>query len=153
MFLFLFRFLFVGRAVYFKDVEWPLFFNAVLYSSFVKLKISSFDELSDNLRQTDDGIWRIIGGGWLDEVCMYNNLSSGFLNGRYVPSMRLNVTLRKSTIFKFAFISILKPMSLKFFVMSFLALSICLPLCSRRSISPSSRYSPVSSFLILSANL
>ena len=111
------------------------------------LKISSFDELSDNLQQMDDGIWRIIGGEWLDEVCMYNNLSSGFLNGQYVASMRLNVTSRKSTICKFVFISILKPMSLKIFVMSFLALSICLPLCSRRSINPSSRYSPVSSFL------
>ena len=44
----------------------------------------------------DDEIWRIIGGGWLDELCMYDNLSSGFLIGRYVPSMRLNVTLRKS---------------------------------------------------------
>ena len=108
------------------------FFNAVSYSSFVKFKISSFDELSDNLRQMDDGIWRIIGGGWLDEVCMYDNLSSGFLNGQYVPSMTLNVTSRKSTIFKFVFISILKPMSLKIFVMSFLSLSICLPLCSRK---------------------
>ena len=68
MFRFLFRFLFVGRAVYYKDVEWPLFFNAVSYSSFVKLKLSSFDELSDNLRQMDDGIWQIIGGGWFDEV-------------------------------------------------------------------------------------
>ena len=94
----------------------------------------------------DDGIWRIIGGGWLDEVCMYDNLSSGFLNGRYVPSMWLNVTSRKSTIFKFVFISILKPMSFKIFVVSFLALSIGLPLYSRKSISPSSRYSPVSSF-------
>ena len=69
-------------------------FNAVSYSSFVKAKIFSFNELSDNLRQMDDGIWRIIGGGWLDEVCMYGNLSSGFLKGRYVPSMRLNVMLR-----------------------------------------------------------
>ena len=57
-------------------------FNAVPYSSFVKLKISSSDELPGNLRQMVDGIWRIIGGGWLDEVCMYDNLSSGFLNGR-----------------------------------------------------------------------
>ena len=56
MFLFLFRFLLGGRAVYFKDVEWPLFFNAVSYSSFVKLKIFSFDELSDNLQQMDNGI-------------------------------------------------------------------------------------------------
>ena len=76
------------------------FFNAVSsYSSFAKLKISSFDELMDNLGQMDDGIWRIISGGWLDEVYVYDNLSSGFLNGRYVPSMRLNVTSRKSTIF------------------------------------------------------
>ena len=26
----------------------------------------------------DNGIWQIIGGGWLDEVCMYDNLSFGF---------------------------------------------------------------------------
>ena len=84
---------------------------------------------------------------------MYDNLSSGFLNRQYVQSMRLNVTSRKSTIFKFVFISILKPMSSKIFVMSFLVLSICLLLCSRKSISPTSWYSPVSSVLILSANL
>ena len=65
MFLFLFRFLFVGRVVYFKDAEWPLFFYAVLYSSFVKLKLSSFDELLDNIQEMDDGIWQIIGGRWL----------------------------------------------------------------------------------------
>ena len=40
---------------------------------------------------------------------------------------RLNVTSKKSTCFKFVLISILNPISLKIFMISFLVLSVCGP--------------------------
>ena len=46
------------------------FFSAVSYSPFALLKMVSLEELSDNLRAIDSGICLMIGGGWLEEVCM-----------------------------------------------------------------------------------
>ena len=65
---------------------------------------------------------------------------------------RLNVTSKKSTCFKFVLISILNPISLKIFMISFLVLSVCGPVRFRTIISPSSLYRPVSSLSTHFAN-
>ena len=65
---------------------------------------------------------------------------------------RLNVTSKKSTCFKFVLISILNPISLKIFMISFLVLTVCGPVRSRMITSPSSLYRPVSSLSTRFAN-
>ena len=65
---------------------------------------------------------------------------------------RLNVTSKKSTCFKFVLISILNPISLKIFMISFLVLSVCGPVRFRTITSPSSLYRPVSSLSTRFAN-
>ena len=62
---------------------------------------------------------------------------------------RSKVTSRKSTSFKFVFISILNPISLKILIMSFLVLSVVGPSQIRRMMRPSSQYKPVSFLSIL----
>ena len=66
---FLFFFL-VLRGVNMSVRENPLFSSAVSYTPFALLKIVSLEELSDNLRALDSGIVLVMGGGWLEEVCM-----------------------------------------------------------------------------------
>ena len=66
-----------------------------------------------------------------------------FLYGLYIPSNKLNVTSKTSTICKFVFISILKPEFLKISIMSFRIRSVfCLDVFLK-STSPSSLYKPV----------
>ena len=60
--------------MYFKDVEWLLFLNAVSYSSFVKLKISSSDRLSDNLWQMYDALCNILSTLLVDQIYLYFNI-------------------------------------------------------------------------------
>ena len=62
-------------------------------------------------------------GRWLEEVLKYSSWSFGFLYGLYVPSNKLDVTSKKSTISKFVFILILKPAFLKFYCV--FSYSIC----------------------------
>ena len=69
MFLFLFFFL-VLWGVNISVGENPLFFSAASYSPFALLKMVSLEELSNSLRTMDSGICLMIGGGWLEEVCM-----------------------------------------------------------------------------------
>ena len=65
------------------------------------------------------------------------------MNGLCVALVRLKVTSRRSTCFRFVLISILNPISLNI-LMSFLDLSVCFPFAFLRIISPSSPYNAVS---------
>ena len=67
--------------------------------------------------------------------------------------LRLKVTSRKSTFFRLVLISILNPICLKILIMSFRVLSVFGPLQFLKTMSPSSRYEPVSFLFILSSKI
>ena len=97
--LFLLLVLWDRLLVYDNFVEYPLFDSASSYSAFDFSNISWLDEFFDSLSRPEFGICLIICSGWFHEVQTYNNLLFGFLNWRYVPFSKLNVTSKKSSIF------------------------------------------------------
>ena len=113
---------------------YPLFFQAVSYSDFVSLEISLLDEVLFTLLLIDIGMCLMSRGGWLEDVLTYNKRPLGFLYARYVLFVMLNVTCKKSTILRFALISILNPISLKIFITFFLIRSIFSLLTLRNNI-------------------
>ena len=114
---------------------YPQFFRAVSYANFDSSKTCLQDELLFNLLLIDVGNCFITWGGWFDDVLMYSKESLGFLYGRYVPFCKLKVTSRKSTIFRFVWISILNPTSLKTYMIFFLKRSIFCLLTLRNKIN------------------
>ena len=85
----------------------------------------------------------MICGGWFNGMLINSSWSFGFLFCFYVPSNKSNAMLKKSTMCKSVFISILKPVLLKISIMSFRILSVfCLDVFLK-STCPSSLYNPV----------
>ena len=124
-------FFFVGFYFY---LVIPLFFQAVSYSDFASLEISLLDEVLFDLLLIDIGMCLMTRGGWLEDVLTYNKRPLGFLYGRYVLFVMLNVTSQKSAILRFALISILNPISLKIFITFFLIRSVFSLLALRNNI-------------------
>ena len=82
----------------------------------------------------------------------YSSWSFSFLYGLYVPSNKLNVTSKKSTICKFVLISILKPAFFRISIMSFRIQPVFFFDVFLKSTSPSSLYKPVNCLSSLSDN-
>ena len=117
--------LFVCTRLYLKSTFlYPLFLSAVSYSIFDAWKISAFEKFLHNLSLIVFGSFFIICGGWF-EFC-------------YEPFIKLNVISKKLTIFKFVSMSILKPISLKIFVIFLRSWSTCWPFMYSCIIKPSS---------------
>ena len=97
-----------------------LFFKAVSYSDFVSSKIFSLDQVLFNYFLIDIVMQLMTWGEWLEDMLTYNKGPLVFLNGQYVPFVRLKVTSKKSRIFRFILISTLNPTFLKIFIIYFL---------------------------------
>ena len=68
--------------------------------------------------------------GWFEETFMYLGVELFSLKALNVPLFKFNVTSRKSTIFKFEAIWILKPSNLKALIIFFCILEVFGPLLS-----------------------
>ena len=102
---------------------------------------SLFEEIAERRLFMLSGMLLIMVGGWLLFIFTYSGLLLGFMNGLNVPDFRSIVMSKKSIVFKFASIVILRLFCLKILHISFLMFSICLGVFVVVA-SPSSRYSP-----------
>ena len=137
---FLFRLLLASSFAYFIDVLNPLSFRAFSYSGFALLNSSSLQDKSDNRLFIIFGRSFIMVEGWFDFAWIYIGLLFGFLNGKYLPVSRLNVTSKKSVSTRLISIVMDRPSSLKREMMFFLILSRTGPLVVLTAASPSSLY-------------
>ena len=140
MFLFLFRLLlFLFSRLYLKTTFlYPPFFNAVSYSTFGASNIFAFEEFLGNLSLTVYDNFFIICSGWFEFLLIYNSELLGFSLGLYEPFIKLNVISKKSAIFKFVLMSVLKAISLKILIIFLRTWSICRSFMYSCIIKPSS---------------
>ena len=79
----------------------------------------------------------LICGGWFELFFIYSNESLVFYRILNAPLFKLNVILRKWTIFRLVLISMRKPTSLNIWIVFFLTRSICYPLTFCKTNKPS----------------
>ena len=79
---------------------YPLSLRAFSYWFLDKIKTSSLEKFLDKRSLITIGIWLIICDGWFEDLLIYNSKSFGFLYSLYVPSFKLNVKCKRSTIIR-----------------------------------------------------
>ena len=84
--------------------------------------------------------------GWFDFAFIYKGLLLTFLNGKYFPVNRLNITSKKSVSMRFVSIVIERPSLLNIEMISFFILSSTGPIPLLTVARPSSLYRPKFSF-------
>ena len=87
---------------------YPLSWRAFWYTGAACLKIYSLEDMDESLLFIASGIFFKMFGGWLLWLWTYRGLSFGLMNGLKVSVFRFKETSRKSTIFIFASIVILR---------------------------------------------
>ena len=120
-----------STGVKYSTLPWnPLSFRISSYLLLFSSKIFLHEDSLSILWFTALGICLSTDLGWFEETFMYLRAESFLLKGLNVPLFKFNVTSRKSTIFKFGAIWILKPSNLKALIIFFCILEVFGPLLS-----------------------
>ena len=120
-----------STGVKYSCLPWnPLSFRVSSYLLLFSSKIFLHEDSLLILWFTSLGICLSTDLEWFEETFMYLGAESFLLKGLNVPLFKFNVTSRKSTLFKFEAILILKPSYLKALIMFFCRLEVFGPLLS-----------------------
>ena len=150
--IFLFLFLLGTCGCWNSNLCWyPDRCNSAWYSGAAASKTSFEEEMALSLLFTARGIFLMMQGGWLELLFTYKGRSPGFINGLKHSLARSRVTSKNVTTLRLAVLVIFSPYSSYTCTIFCLIFSIFLAVVSATP-SPSSRYFPVSSSLILLAS-